>query len=139
MKTGNEIEEDFFVAIQNTALAKAINGSVYRSDYRPRNSSYEDIVVRFTAVSSGQTQEGVVTVLVYVPDVDVNGIGNKKRNSSRLLELEKKADEMLTELSSMQELHQYDDIGLQTGIQSYPDSQEQHFVSIKISFKYLTD
>lgn len=137
MKTGSAIEEDFFLAVQKTELARIVSGEVYRADFRPRDSKKEDIIVRFTAVTSGQTQEGVVTILVYVPDIDVRGVGGKKRNSARLAVLESAAADMMTELAFAPELKGYDRIELQTGIQSYPDTHEQHFVSVRINFKFL--
>ena len=135
MKTGSEIESDFYKAVKDTELAKEVNGDVYRSDFRPRDSQKEDIVVRFTAVTSGQLQDGVVTLLVFVPDIDANGEGNKKRNSSRIETLEKFGVTAVGEIRRT--LVEYDDIKLETGVNSYPDDNEQHFVSIRISFKYL--
>lgn len=137
MKTGGEIEADFYSAIQNTELAKSVSGKVYRSDFRPRNSKKEDIIVRFTAVTSGQMQDGVVTVLVFVPDIDVRSVGEKRRNSARLSELETAAADMMDGLPFAPELAEYSDIACAEGIQSYPDNDASHFVSIRISFKYL--
>ena len=137
MKTGGAIEADFYKALSNTELAKEVSGGVYRADFRPRNSKKEDIIVRFTAVSAGQSQEGVVTVLIYVPDVNVRGEGEKRRNSARISELEAAAAAMMETLPFAPELADYDGISCQTGIQSYPDGNEQHFVSVRISFNYL--
>ena len=137
MKTGGAIEADFYKAVSETEFAKMVNGGIYRSDFRPRDSKKEDIIVRFTAVTSGQMQEGVVTVLAYVPDVNVRGVGTKKRNSARLSELECAAAAMVEELQVSQSLKDYTDIGCETGIQSYPSMDEQHFVSVRIKFKFL--
>lgn len=140
MKTGSEIEEDFYQAIRNTEFARAVvKGEVYRSDFRPRDSKKEDIIVRFTAVTSGQIQEGVITVLAYVPDISVRGVGAKVRNSARLSELETAAAAMMESLPCSPELRDYNGITCETGIRSYPDGNEQHFVSVRINFKYLNN
>lgn len=137
MKTGSEVESDFYKAVLETELAKEINGAVYRSDFRPRNSKKEDVVVRLTAVTSGQLQYGVVTLLVFVPDVDATGQGHKKRNSARICKLEQFGVSAVDEIRQI--LTEYDNINLETGVDAYPDDNEQHFVSIRINFSYLTD
>ena len=137
MKTSGEIETDFFNAVQSTELAKEINGGVYRADFRPRDSKKEDIIVRFTAVTAGQEQEGVVTVLVFVPDIDLRGKGGKVRNSARLTKLEKYGVTAVGEIRRI--LKDYDRVSLESGVQSSPDNNEQHFVSIRIGFTYLNE
>ena len=137
MRTGSEIETDFYRAVQETDLAKNVNGKVYRDDFRPRNSKAEDIIVRLTAVTSGQVQDGVVTLLVYTPDLDASGKGAKKRNSKRLAELEILAAQAVEDLALI--LGEYNDVSLETGIRSYRDDNEQHFVSARIQFEYLNE
>lgn len=138
MKTGNEIEAEFYQAVKNTTLAAQVNGEVYRDDFRPRDSVKEDIIVRLTAVTSGQVQSGVVTLLIYTPDIQVRGkSGVRKRNSARLTELESLAAQAVEEIA--ESLDGYDQVMTETGIRSYRDDNEQHFVSVRISFEYLNE
>ena len=135
MKTGGQVETDFYRATKKTELSRKISGEVYRDGFRPRNSKKEDIIIRMTALSVGQLQEGVLTILVFVPDSEVYGKGNLKRNITKLNKFEELGEKAVEEIR--QELSEYQNVELQTGIQSYPDSNEEHFVSIKISFQIL--
>lgn len=136
MKTGFQVETDFFRAVKNTELYRKIKGDVYRDGLRPRDSKKDDIVIRLTALSVGQLQEGVLTILVFVPDIEMSGVGNLKRDINRLSKFEdlgaKAVEEIRKELKD-----EYNEVKLQTGIQSYPDSNEEHFVSIRIQFQVL--
>lgn len=135
MKTGTQIETDFCKAVKHTRLYREITGEIYRDDFRPRDSAKEDIVVRLTTVSGGQTQDGIITLLVFVPDTDASGSGNLKRNTARLSTLEDLGAKIVDELR--RELPDYDNINLQFGVQSYPDSNNEHFISIRLSFSYV--
>ena len=135
MKTGGQVETDFYRAAKKTELSRKISGEVYRDGFRPRNSKKEDIIIRLTTLSVGQLQEGVLTILVFVPDSEVSGKGNLKRNITKLNKFEELGEKAVEEIR--QELSEYQKVELQTGIQSYPDSNEEHFVSIKISFQIL--
>lgn len=136
MKTGFQVETDFYRAVKNTELYRKIKGDVYRDGLRPRDSKKDDIVIRLTALSVGQLQEGVLTILVFVPDIEMSGVGNLKRDINRLSKFEdlgaKAVEEIRKELKD-----EYNEVKLQTGIQSYPDSNEEHFVSIRIQFQVL--
>lgn len=67
IKTGTQIEKDFYRLVKNSPIASAIGGQVYRDGTRPRNSKAEDAVVIFVAGLDGQIQDGVVVVNVFVP------------------------------------------------------------------------
>lgn len=135
MITGGIVETDFYKAIKETELAKQVNGEVYRAEYRPRDSKKEDIIVILTTLTAGQIQDGVVTVLIYVPDIDFDGTGELRRNNARIQDLEICCLTALKELRI--ELKDYNDIALQQGIQSFEDTNEQHFISMRISFRLL--
>lgn len=73
-KTAKEIQGDMVALLKGSAIARLINGKVYRSGYRPRDSRKEDAVVIYTAGIPSQVQTGVITIHVYVPDVTLNGV-----------------------------------------------------------------
>lgn len=95
-KTESDVQGFFFALVKGSPLASAVSGNVYRassySSYRPRDSRLEDIEVIVTS-SSAQPQEGVVTILVYVPDTDPydNGVGVK--DGARIAQLERMAQD----------------------------------------------
>lgn len=67
IKTGTQIEKDFYHMVKGSSIASTIGGLVYRDGTRPRNSKAEDAVVKFVAGLDGQIQDGVVVVNVFVP------------------------------------------------------------------------
>lgn len=67
IKTGTQIEKDFFHFVKESPIASTIRGKVYRDGTRPRNSKAEDAVVIFTSGLDGQIQDGVVVLNVFVP------------------------------------------------------------------------
>ena len=69
-KTSKQIQGDIYNLLKGSALCSMISGDVYRSGYRPRDSRLEDAVVIFTTGLPDQIQTGVVTVNIYVPDID---------------------------------------------------------------------
>lgn len=95
-KTESEVQGFFFSLVKRSTLASAVSGSVYRasadSTYRPRDSRLEDIEVIVTS-SSAERQEGVVTVLIYVPDTDPYGNGVKVKDGARTAQLERIAQD----------------------------------------------
>lgn len=96
MKTESEVQGFFFSLVKGSPLASAVSGNVYRasadSSYRPRDSRLEDIEVIVTS-SSAELQEGVVTVLVYVPDTDPYDNGVKVKDGARTAQLERIAQD----------------------------------------------
>lgn len=135
MKTGTQIETDFYKAVKNTRLYRKVTGEIYKDGFRPRDSAKEDIVVRLTTVSGGQVQDGVITLLVFVPDIDASGSGDLKRDTARLTKLEDLGAKIVEELRC--ELPDYDNIKLQYGVQTYPDDKKEHFISIRLLFSFV--
>lgn len=72
-KTGQEIVSDMMFLLQGTELADEISGGLYREGTRPRGSEKEDCVVIFTEANASQFQSGVVTLNIYVPDLQASG------------------------------------------------------------------
>ena len=69
-KTGKQIQGDIRKLLMDSTLYTKISGEVYRNGYRPRDSRREDAVVIFTAGMPEQIQTGVVTINIFVPDID---------------------------------------------------------------------
>ena len=137
MKTGLEVEEDFYKALKaEGGISEAVSGTLYRDETRPRDSKAEDIVIRLTSLGQGQIQSGVLTLLIYVQDVSL-GKGNLVRNSARLSELataaQKTADVLWQHLPS-----DYAVCRLYEGINSQiVKAIGQHFLSVRLYFEIL--
>lgn len=56
--------------LQKTDLPSKISGEIYRQGDRPKDSQKEDVVVIHTAGLAGQTQRGVLTIHLFVPEPD---------------------------------------------------------------------
>lgn len=69
-KTAKQVQTDIIALLRGSELAAEISGEVYRNGLRPRDSRLEDAVVIFTAGLPDEIETGVVTVNIYVPDID---------------------------------------------------------------------
>ena len=111
-KTGKEIERDVFTLLKSSLIVTGrgvigavdrvdgINGGVYRSGQRPRDSKLEDMVVIFTTATSSQFQEGVVTLNIYVPDIYPYNDGVPRENGLRCEQLERLAQDSVDALTA---------------------------------------
>lgn len=137
MRTASQITGDFYKALRNGALAKELNGRVYREGLRPVSSCQEDAVLVFTQGSAGQIDTGTITVLVFVPDIDHDGTGSLVEDKRRTAEIEAAALSWVKELQS--NLTGYK-IELAQTILTLPDvAIKQHFTSVKINYESLDD
>lgn len=138
MITGLKAEEDFFTALttKEQTLLKGIHGAIWRDGTRPRDSKAEDVILRLTSLSSGQTQYGVITLLCHCPDID-HGKGNTIRNSARLAEIAELAQYTAENVwKSLPEYYitakPYQGITSQISA-----SMGQHFLNVPIYFEVL--
>ena len=69
-KTAKQVQTDIIALLRGSELAAEISGEVYRNGLRPRDSRLEDAVVIFTTGLPDEIETGVVTVNIYVPDID---------------------------------------------------------------------
>lgn len=135
MKTASEIETDIYNLLKNTAISTAVSGKVYRDGYRPKDSNLEDAIVIFTSGLSDQIETGVITVLIYVPDVDVYQNGTKLKNGARILVLEQAAKTWVNSLNASVSNYLFE---LNQTIMSLPDPEiHQHFISIRLNYKFF--
>lgn len=135
-KTQQDIEDDFYNAIKNSALVNAVSGKLYKKDLRPINSKQEDITLIVTTIDSAQWQQGVITLLIYVNGIDLY--------QSQLVPDKKRIKELSTlTLSILDELKanmaNYDGFNFfQAVTNDFDVETEQWFISAKIGFRYLT-
>lgn len=136
-KTWSTIEGDFYNAIKQTELAKAISGDVYKFGIRPKGSKKEDTVVKVSALDAKQLQSGTVSVITYLQPLTKADDGWVVPDKGRIAEIEALTDSLPDEL--MRLMPDYDGIKLFDGVGNYyEDDTEEYFVSVKIKFDYLT-
>lgn len=135
MKTGRQIQGDVFAMLADSTLATMVSGGVYRNGYRPRDSRLEDVVVTFTTGLADQIESGVVTVNIYVPDIDPFQNGVLVEDGARCEALETAAAQWVESLSAADS-----DYRFKLNQTIYTESDEeirQHFVVIKLGYKHF--
>lgn len=134
-KTGKQVQGDIYQLLKGSTICSMISGDVYRNGYRPRNSSLEDAVVTFTAGLPDQIQTGVVTVNIYVPDIDPYDNGVFVEDGQRTEELERLAAEWVDSLTAAVSCYAF---RLQQTIYTEEEAEiNQHFVVVKLGYKYF--
>jgi hypothetical protein len=135
MKTAKEIQGDVIGLLKNSGLAGTVNGRVFREGYRPRNSRAEDIVVIFTTGLPGQLHVGVVTVNVFIPDIEDQDSGVAVENGRRCGELEVACSDWVESLTTAVSDYRFT---LQQTIYTENDAEiKQHFVVIKLKYEII--
>lgn len=135
MKTGHDIRDEIYGMLKGSALEQAVSGEVYKNGYRPRDSRLEDIVVTFTQSTAAQVQDGIVTVNIYVPDIDPYNNGVWVENGARTEKLE---SALLTWFEGID--RSATDLRLEAAQPPYTmedSAARQHFVTLRIRFRYL--
>lgn len=134
-KTGKQIQGDIRRLLIASPLYHRISGEVYRNGLRPRDSRKEDAVVTFTAGLSDQIQTGVVTVNIFVPDIDPDDNGTWVEDGQRTEQIEILAQEWADSLTAKVSCYKF---RLQQTIytEAEPDIR-QHFVVVKLSYEYF--
>lgn len=138
-KTSKQIQGDVYRLLKNSTLSSMISGDVYRGDgktrNRPRDSRKEDAVVIFTSGLSGDIQTGVVTVNIYVPDVDPYDNGVFVEDGQRAEEIERLADKWVKSLTADKSCYKF---RLQQTIytEAEPDIN-QHFIVVKLHYDFF--
>lgn len=133
-KTGKQIQGDIRKILRDSTLYTMLSGEVYRNGYRPRDSRKEDVVVTFTVGLPDQIQTGVVTINIFVPDIDPDANGTWVEDGRRTEEVEKLAQEWADSLTTKVFNYKFK---LQQTI--YTDEEpeiNQHFIVIKLQYKY---
>lgn len=134
-KTGKQIQGDIRRLLKDSTLYTQISGEVYRNGYRPRDSRMEDAVVTFTAGLPDQIQTGVVTVNIFVPDIDPEDNGTWLEDGRRTEEIEKLAQAWADSLTAEVSCYKFK---LQQTIYTEAEpSINQHFVVVKLKYEYF--
>lgn len=72
--TDIDVLQDLYLKLVQGGIGNVITGDMYLKK-RPFNSETEDCVVSFLSGRDGQTQTGIVTVNIFVPNVAVSDNG----------------------------------------------------------------
>ena len=131
-KTGGNIETDIYKLI-STGIKTIISGNIYKSEGRPKNATSEDAVIIFMGGIDGQVQEGIVTLNIFIPDIN-NGSETKVKDTKRCQEVESAV------LSLIDATHSTEyELTRKSMIQTFAVEEiKQHFVNTKIQFKRTT-
>ena len=133
-RTAKQIQGDVYRLLRDSTLYSMISGEVYRSGMRPRDSKTEDAVVIFTTGLPDQIETGVVTVNLFVPDIDPFSDGVMVEDSRRTEQLEKLAQAWADSLSA--EVSNYLFRLQQTIYTESSPTTNEHFIVVKLQYKY---
>jgi len=135
-KTGKQVQTDIIALLKNSELADAVNGEIYRFGYRPRDSKAEDIIVFFTTGFTEQIQTGIVTLNIYVPDIENPNNGVLLEDGRRCEELEIASCNWVESLTAGRSDYKF---SLQQTIYTETEQEiNQHFVVVKLRYDLLT-
>lgn len=130
-KTAKQVQTDIIDLLRNSELAAEVTGEIYRRGYRPRDSRKEDIIVIFTTGIPDEIQTGVVTVNIFIPDIDPYGNGVQVEDGERSEALEALAQRWVDNLSGTNYLFE-----LQQTIYTEAEPEiNQHFVVVKLRYR----
>ena len=137
MKTAKEIQDHVWRLLRGSALAGELSGGVYKAGFRPRDSRKEDAIVKYTTGISDQIQEGIVTINIYVPDIDPYNDGVMAEDGSRTAQIERMAQDWVDQIAT--EVSDYD-ISLSEPIYTEDEPNiGQHFIVVRLNYRLLTD
>lgn len=135
IKTSRQVQGDIYRLLRDSTLYSMISGEVYRGGQRPRDSKLEDAVVIFTTGLATQIQVGVVTINIYVPDIDAFDNGVLVEDSQRTQEIEELAQQWVDSLTTAISCYRFE---LQQTIMTDADEEiHQHFVVVKLRYEYF--
>ena len=134
-KTGKQVQSDVLALLKSSTLPSMISGGVYRNGYRPRDSKHEDAIVIFTTGLPTEIQTGVVTVNIYVPDIDPFANGVLVEDGQRCEELEQAAAVWVDSLTCAVSNYKFK---LQQTIYTEEEPNiNQHFIVVKLRYEYF--
>jgi hypothetical protein len=130
-KTAHQILDDVVARLKAGGIESVISGRIYKKK-RPDNSTSEDCVVSFKTGKDGQIQNGVVTVNIYVQNVD-NGQGSTVENVARTRLFEAELNRVCRQFTNGEYLFTPDNI-----VETW-EAEEigQHFVHLDLEFKRI--
>lgn len=134
-KTGKQVQGDIYRLFKGSTLYTMISGDVYRNGYRPRDSRLEDAIVTFTTGIPDQIQTGVVTVNIFVPDIDPYKNGVLVEDGRRTEELERLAQAWVDSLTAAVSCYKFK--LMQTIYTEEEADINQHFIVVKLGYEYF--
>ena len=136
-KTSRQVQGDVYRKLRKSPIAEVITGGVSREGQRPRDSPKEDAVVIFTAGTTGDIQRGVVTINIFVPDIDPYDNGVLTEDSARTEEIERAAQRWVDSLSTRDSNYRF---RLQQAIATdeAPELHE-HFIVVRLEYDFFGD
>lgn len=133
--TSKRVQGDIYRLLKRSSLAASLSGQVYRQGMRPRDSRQEDAVVIFTTGLPDQVQSGVVTVNIFVPDVEGVGTGVLEEDGKRCEEIEAAAAAWVKTLTADKSCYCF---SLQQTIYTEAEPEtNQHFVVVKLKYRFF--
>lgn len=136
-KTGKQIQGDVYRLLRDSTLYTMISGEVYRKGYRPRDSRKEDAIVTFTSGFADEVQTGIVTINIYVPDIDPDNNGTWIEDGIRTEQIEKLAQLWVESLTAEVSCYKF---RLNQTIYTEDEPKiHQHFVVVKLAYRYYGD
>lgn len=131
MKTAKEVQSDFLDMMRKSEIAKHINGKVYRSGYRPKDSQKEDLTVAFIEGLTNQIEKGVVNINIYVPRIAFQD--RFLENGKRTAEIERLCASWLEEFDPSKTEYL---IELQSTIKTFEmEEVKQDFVNMRLKYQ----
>lgn len=132
-KTAKQVQTDIIALLRGSELATEISGEVYRIGLRPRDSRLEDAVVIFTTGLPDEIETGVVTVNIYVPDIDPYENGVLVEDGERTETLEILAQGWVDSLLGSGTNYVFE-LRQTIYTEAEPDIK-QHFVVVKLGYR----
>ncbi|WP_418202506.1 hypothetical protein [Bacteroides sp.] len=132
-KTAKQVQTDIIALLRGSELAAEISGEVYRNGLRPRDSRLEDAVVIFTTGLPDEIETGVVTVNIYVPDIDPYENGVLVEDGERTEKLEILAQGWVDSLLGSGTNYVFE-LRQTIYTEAEPDIK-QHFVVVKLGYR----
>jgi hypothetical protein len=134
--TAHQVQSDIYNLLQESTIADAINGTIYRQGYRPRDSRSEDITVAFTAGTTDEIQSGIVTLTAYVADITADGYPDRVEDGERTAEVEQLLTDFVEQLSAESNDYLFK---LNAAVHTEADPTiAQHMVVAKIKYQYYS-
>jgi len=135
--TSKEILAEFYAMVKGSPLAEAVNGEVYYSHTRPRDSEKEDITVAFVTGLADQMQTGVIAVGIYVPDIKPYENGVYVEDMERTKVLERIAQDWLDAHPEAETRYYVEQQGTVATIED--KDIHQHFISVMLRYQFLNE
>lgn len=132
-KTAKDIQGDILTLLKASGIDEVISGSIYREGYRPKDSKLEDVIVIFTTGLTGDIQTGVITIHIYVPDIELKGV--YVENGARTAALERVLQTFIDSLTCNRTNYKFK----QQFVVSTEAAREiqQHFVVGMLRYEYF--